>query len=234
MNAGTYRVLHIGYLILHIFKHTLIPEHYSMKTLFILSTIPIVSALIGWLTNCLAVKMIFRPRKPLRIAWFTLVGLIPKRKAALARTIGETVEKELISHHDIHRVVTSARFQEQMLDAIIARVEEFIYTTLGSAPLVAVALSGETAWRIKELVRGELRKTMPAIVENLFEKVESQLDFKEIIRVKIEAFDLSRFEAIVYTIASRELKAIERIGGILGFLVGVGQVGFLVLLNALK
>jgi len=205
-----------------------------IKTAYALLTIPLISALIGWLTNCLAVRMIFRPRRPMRIGPFTLEGLIPKRKAALARTIGETVEKELISHHDIHRVVTSERFQEQILDAIIGRIEEFIYTSLGSSPLISMMLSGTAAERIKELMRTELRKQLPGIMEELFEKVESQLDFKEIIRAKIEAFDMVKLETIVSAIASRELKAIERIGGILGFVIGAVQAALLLTMNVLK
>jgi uncharacterized membrane protein YheB (UPF0754 family) len=202
-----------------------------MPTLFACGAIPVVSALIGWLTNRLAVRMIFRPRRPVRVLWFRLVGLIPKRKAELARTIGKTVEKELISHHDIHRVVTSGRFQEEILDTIIVQVEDFIYVNLGSSPLVAMALSGEAAARIKQVVRRELRKVLPGVIEELFEKVESRLDFKEIIRDKIEAFDMSKLESIVYTIAARELKAIEMIGGVLGFIIGLGQVALLVLMQ---
>ncbi len=202
-----------------------------MSTILAYLAIVLVSALIGWFTNHLAVKMIFRPRKPVRILWFRFIGLIPKRKADLARRIGETVEKELISHHDIHTVVKSARFREEILDAIVMQIEQFIYVTLGSSHLVALALSGETAAKIKQVVRKELGRTLPGIIEDLFEKVESQLDFKEIIRAKIEAFDLSQLETIIYAIAARELKAIEMIGGLLGFMIGIGQVALLVLLN---
>ena len=193
--------------------------------------IPIVSALIGWLTNRLAVKMIFRPRKPVRLLGMEFIGLIPKRKNELARKIAETVEKELISHQDIHLVVTSERFREDILEAILSKIEEFIYVNLGSSPLVALMLSGEAAMRIKELIRNELRKNLPEVIENLFEKIESQIDFKQIIQSKIEAFDLRRFEVIIYSIAARELKAIELIGGILGLFIGIGQVAFLLIVR---
>jgi uncharacterized membrane protein YheB (UPF0754 family) len=194
--------------------------------------IPLISALIGWITNCLAVKMIFHPHRPIRFAGLTIQGLIPKRKELLARKIGETVEQELISHHDIHLVVASAGFQERILDAILERTEKFIFENLGSNPLVALVLSGDMALKIKELVRKELRASLPAVIEDLFEKMESQLDFKEIIRKKIEAFDLSKFEHIIQAIASRELKGIEIIGGVLGFIIGLGQVAFILLTNA--
>ena len=54
--------------------------------------------------------------------------------------------------------------------------------------------------------------------------IEGKLDFKEIVRKKIEEFDLSKLEQIIYKIASKELRSIEIFGGILGFCVGLVQV----------
>jgi uncharacterized membrane protein YheB (UPF0754 family) len=202
-----------------------------MNSIYTFTIIPVISALIGWFTNWLAVKMIFRPRKPIRFTFITFHGLIPKRKTELARKIGETVEKELISHQDIHAVVTSEAFREQILEALMEKIEKFITDNFGSNPFIAMILSGETASRIKDMIRSELGNSLPGVLEELFEKVESKLDFKEIIRTKIEAFDLTKFEKIVESIAAKELKAIEVLGGVLGFIIGLGQAVFITILN---
>ena len=47
--------------------------------------LPIIGFVIGYLTNYIAVKMLFRPRKSV----FGIQGVIPKRKSVLARNIGE-------------------------------------------------------------------------------------------------------------------------------------------------
>ena len=62
----------------------------------------VVGALIGWFTNYLAVKMLFRPIRPRRVPLIKieLQGLIPRRREEIAVTIGATVEKELISVKD--------------------------------------------------------------------------------------------------------------------------------------
>ena len=62
----------------------------------------------------------------------------------------------------------------------------------------------------------------------MFEKVEGKLDFKEIVRKKIEEYDFIKLEQIIYKIASRELRYIEVFGGILGFIVGLAQVGIII------
>jgi uncharacterized membrane protein YheB (UPF0754 family) len=66
--------------------------------LFILKLIagPVLGAVIGYFTNWLAVKMLFRPYYPKKIGKLTLPftpGIIPKRKQALAQAVGKVVGK---------------------------------------------------------------------------------------------------------------------------------------------
>lgn len=51
---------------------------------------PIIGSVIGYFTNFLAIKMLFRPLKPVKIGSFTLPftpGIIPKRKNQLAKAL---------------------------------------------------------------------------------------------------------------------------------------------------
>ena len=197
------------------------------STIITYSAIPIISALIGWVTNYLAVKMIFRPRKEIRILGIPIIGLIPKRRTDLARKIGETVEKELISHKDIQNIVGSAEFRTEALQTIRTKIDEFFTSTLAANPLLALVVSSDMQNRVKDRLIEELERGMPNLIEGLMQKIETRMDFKEIVREKVEGFELNRLEEIVYAIAARELKAIELFGGVLGFVVGLVQVGIL-------
>ena len=70
-----------------------------MNHLITVLILTIVGALIGWITNILAIKLLFRPLKPIKIPFtpFVILGLIPKRRAELAKVIAEVVAHELIS-----------------------------------------------------------------------------------------------------------------------------------------
>jgi uncharacterized membrane protein YheB (UPF0754 family) len=72
-------------------------------------------------------------------------------------------------------------------------------------------------------------EAQPGLIDSLFTAVEEKIDFRKIIQAKIEEFDVSRLESIIYGIASRELKAIEILGGVLGFVVGFIQLGIVFL-----
>ena len=60
-----------------------------------------IGAMIGWITNYVAIKMLFRPYKEINFGLFKIQGLIPKRKHEIAVSIADTVQKELISLKDV-------------------------------------------------------------------------------------------------------------------------------------
>jgi uncharacterized membrane protein YheB (UPF0754 family) len=192
--------------------------------IIVLLFIPVISALIGWITNFIAVRMIFRPRHEVRFLGLRIQGLIPKRKQDLAVKIAHTVEKELISHKDIKEALKSEDFHLQTSDVIREKIEDFITAKAASNPLVGMFITPEVTSRLSATFMEELQKEIPAVMDSLLEKVEAKIDFREIIQKKIEQFDPSKLESIVYAIASKELKAIEILGGVLGFIVGLVQL----------
>lgn len=82
---------------------------------------PIIGAIIGYGTNWLAIKMLFRPVNPVKIGKFTLPftpGIIPKRKESLAKAIGEMVGNHLFTREDMQKMLLS----EEIENTIISRV----------------------------------------------------------------------------------------------------------------
>ncbi len=87
---------------------------------------PLIGALIGYCTNYIAVKMLFRPTKPVMIGSFRLPftpGIIPKRKPALARAIGNMVGKSLVGEKEIREILTSSNMKEAVVTSITNAIE---------------------------------------------------------------------------------------------------------------
>lgn len=205
-------------------EHLNIPAELLKPSVY---SLPVVGALIGWLTNYIAIKMLFRPQRPIRILGLTLQGLVPKRQADLALKIADTIEKNLISHKDVQAVLDSQETREEVENLINRQVDIFLQEKLASIPMISMFLGGGLLLQVKQMLTEQFSSAIPGFMDGLMTKVESKLDFREIVRQKVEAFDLSTLEAIIYNISSRELKTIEYLGGLLGFLVGLAQMIFL-------
>lgn len=90
---------------------------------------PIIGAMIGYGTNWLAIKMLFRPLKPVKIGKFTLPftpGIIPKRKEILAKAIGEMVGNHLFTSQDLQEMLLSDEVENKVFSSIIDQMQSEI------------------------------------------------------------------------------------------------------------
>lgn len=95
-----------------------------MEILKILSG-PVIGAVIGYFTNYVAVKMLFRPLYPVKIGKFTVPltpGVIPKRKKEMAQALGAMVSNSLITKEDLEKALLSEGMKQSVTDGIVGYV----------------------------------------------------------------------------------------------------------------
>lgn len=185
---------------------------------------PVLCAFIGWFTNYLAIKMLFHPRRPKRILGWTLQGLFPKRQAELAELLGDIVEKELVNHEDIQRVIQDPAFQRRIRILVDTYVSSFLRKKLSRVhPLLASLLQGRVLDKIRDLVVDEVERFIPDMLEKAAQELESRFEFSTIVREKIAGFSIEKLEKVLFDLMKREFRFIEMVGGVLGLAVGTVQ-----------
>ncbi len=91
-----------------------------------LITTPLIGAVIGYATNWVAVKMLFRPQKEVRLFGRRLPftpGVIPKGKERLARAVGRAVEEKLLAREVLQEVLLSEEKKEVVRKAAADMLE---------------------------------------------------------------------------------------------------------------
>ncbi len=197
------------------------------ENLFTVITVPLIAALIGWITNYIAVKMIFRPRKRISFFGIKIQGLIPKRQRELADKIGETVARDLVLHEDINKVVQGPEVIEKIHTLLTTQIDTFLGDFASKNPMVGMMLKGPMAEQIRNALLTQVTTAIPQFLDSVMNRVEQKLDFKQVVKERIEGFDLSKLEGLIYAISSKELKTIELLGGVLGLIVGFLQVAIM-------
>lgn len=193
---------------------------------------PLVGALIGWATNWLAVKMLFRPRKPRGIGPLRFQGVVPRRHKDLADNIAETVQEELISAEDIAQLVQKLATSDAIRSRLKSRIDQLIEEQLQSfGPMVAAFLPADLVDKIRTRIEKEVFSFVEELGDDLQDTLGQQLDLKQKVRDRILAFELDQMERLVLRVAKKELRHIELLGGVLGFIVGLVEAGLLQLWN---
>ena len=78
---------------------------------------PLVGGIIGYITNSLAIQMLFRPHRAVYLGKWKLPftpGLIPKEKGRIAESIGSVVSGELLNNEVFMQTLTSPRILERL------------------------------------------------------------------------------------------------------------------------
>ena len=88
--------------------------------------LPFIAALIGWLTNYIAIKMLFNPRNPVKVGPFILQGIFPKRQKVFVEKIGSLVADKLFSLEDIKNNINTADINRKVYKVVNEHLDEFL------------------------------------------------------------------------------------------------------------
>ena len=184
----------------------------------------IISAAIGWITNWVAIKMLFRPHNEINLGLFKIQGLIPKRRAEIGIGIADVIQNELISIKDVIANIDSEEFSKRLNDLIDDVLEKNLKTKVKEKfPVMQMFFSDKMAKDVSNTIKGIVMENQEKIFEIFSNYAEENINFSTIITDKISNFSLDKLEEIINGLAKKELKYIEVIGAILGAFIGLVQ-----------
>ena len=184
----------------------------------------LISGAIGWITNWVAIKMLFRPHREINFGLFKIQGLIPKRKAEIGTGIASIIQNELISVKDVISNIDREEFSKRLNSLIDDVLDKNLKKKVKEKfPFLQVFFTDKVAKDIGNAIKSIIMENQEKIFEIFSNYAEENIDFEIIISDKISNFSLDKLEEIITLLANKELKHIEVIGAILGMLIGAVQ-----------
>lgn len=169
--------------------------------------------------------MLFRPQKKIKILFFTIQGVFPKRQEQVAEKLGKMISEELLSSKDIKDRLNDPKHVEVIRRSIESRIDDYLENTMPvHFPVMTMLLGKKTRYRIKDDLMKEVDILAPIAIARYIDNMENSFDVKEIIRQKVAVLSPIKLEGLIMGVLKKEFFFIEVIGGVIGFIIGVLQL----------
>ena len=167
---------------------------------------PLVGSFLGFITNFIAIKLLFRPKKKM----LGIQGLLPKRQGEIAERAGRIVNDYLVNSEEIRK-----QLDKKKLAAAIDRYLENNKIVVLDIPIL----------------KGTLKKAALSMLidrDGYFKRkvIESFIDrgmVLNIVQQKIKDYDIGSLEKLIKTASGPEINFIIFSGACLGFVIGLTQ-----------
>ena len=201
-----------------------------LSWLALIALVPLACGVIGYLTNVVAIRMIFRPYERRRVAGVPFQGVLPKHLEHFARQLAGILTSDFISVPDLVGQIQVEQLAEAIrpeVDRLFSALVEEILPTLG--PGQRAMLSEEVLALVRGQAHEELSRWLSEHQEQICAEADQRLDLAALLTQRIVAYGPAALEANLRRIAGRELRFIELYGGIFGLLIGAGQATLMAL-----
>ncbi|WP_235926124.1 DUF445 domain-containing protein [Actinokineospora pegani] len=187
---------------------------------------PVFGGLTGWLTDWLALKMIFFPRREKRflgvVRW---QGMFQRRKEQVAEDYADLVAREILTVGNVLEAVLTGPKSDRLFDMVQYEVRRSIDAQAGAVKPLVVAAVGPR--RYQEMKKAAARKAMasfPETVREIEDYATEALGIRDTVVRQIQALDAVQYEGLLRPAFRQDEWKLIAVGAVIGCLVGELQV----------
>ncbi|MFT6147912.1 MAG: uncharacterized membrane protein YheB (UPF0754 family) [Saprospiraceae bacterium] len=190
--------------------------------------LPIGGLLVGYLTNWLALKLIFKPQQPIKIGFWTIQGLFLKRQKAVSETYANIVATKILTTKKIFFSILNGKEKETLDKIIENNVSEAVDNSVKSFRSIIQLLMGRKAFEsLKQTIYKAFKAILPEIVAATFDYADEVLDMEKTLNDKMSGLSSAEFEGFLHPVFQEDELKLILVGAVLGMFAGFLQMLFL-------
>ena len=186
-------------------------------------------AFIGWFTNLVAIKMMFRPYERIQIigpiGW---QGILAREAERFARDIADIVVEEFLTPRDLVRQIDPAVIRETLNPLLLEAIDTGLAKFVDELPAVVRQgglVSASVISVIRKQILDEIDRLAPEIRDLVIERINPLIDLRSEIIKNLTGGNLERLENLIMTVSAKEFRWITYQGAIFGALIACIQIG---------
>lgn len=187
--------------------------------------LPMFGFLVGWATNWLALKVIFRPLNPHKFGPITIHGIFLKRQKEVSETFARVNCVEILHTKAIWETILTGPLSQNFFAML--RAHSIVFTEKlvgGMKPLAVTAMGSQQFSEMKEEIAKKIANNLPAIMPHSYQYTTDALDMENTIREKMQALTYPEFEGVLHPAFEEDEILLIFVGGVLGLCAGAIQV----------
>ena len=191
--------------------------------------LPVGGLVVGYLTNFLALKLIFRPVHPVKIGPITIQGLFMKRQNEVAEEYAKILATDLLTAEHIFQFVLENNGIEPIAELCRKHVSTMVDTATGVTrkTLLQLTVGSQKYERIKHLTAEMLIEVLPESITDLFDYADRSLQIEQTIALKLKSLSKLDFEDVLHPIFQEDEVVLIIVGAVLGAVAGCIQMAFI-------
>eukprot|EP00823_Brevimastigomonas_motovehiculus_P006460 TRINITY_DN5345_c0_g1_i1.p1 TRINITY_DN5345_c0_g1~~TRINITY_DN5345_c0_g1_i1.p1 ORF type:complete len:541 (-),score=132.04 TRINITY_DN5345_c0_g1_i1:46-1668(-) len=187
--------------------------------------LPVSGFVIGYLTNWLALKMIFRPTKPVRLCGMEWQGLFLKRQVEVSVQYAQMIPANILNGKRLMEALLGGPSSDKLFMIIAKHVQAGVDAYVGvPKSLIDMTIGSDEYIKTKADVVDRILLQMPAYAQRLEAYTDQAMDLENLLFDKLSALDPDRYEGLLHPVFEQDEWKLVLLGGILGLLVGILQV----------
>jgi uncharacterized membrane protein YheB (UPF0754 family) len=157
--------------------------------------LPVAGFLVGWVTNWLALKVIFRPLTPHKFGCITIHGLFLKRQMEVSETFARVNCVEILHTKAIWERILTGPLSKNFFAML--RAHSILFTEKlvgGMKPFAVSAMGSQKFSEMKEEIAKQIADNLPSIMPHSYQYTTDALDMENTIREKMQQLSYAEFE----------------------------------------
>jgi len=185
--------------------------------------LPLAGFVVGYLTNYVALKIIFHPVRPRDFGCLTIQGLFLKRQQEVADIYADMVSENVLSAEHLLSSMVKGAYSNRLFEVMDKHIHAGIDALVGSQWLAEHIVGSKEYEEIKLRVSEYLKDDMEQFFPHLTPYLDEALDIRETLATSMRKLSPEAFEGLLHPVFEEDEFKLILVGGVLGVLVGLVQ-----------
>lgn len=190
--------------------------------------LPVAGFVVGYLTNFVALKIIFQPIHPKKLCCCTVQGLFLKRQKEVAVVYADLISQKVLTADNLLVAMIRGPCSDKLFEVLDRHIQRGVDTVVSNStgvmrPLAMLVVGSEEYRRMKvrvsDILRGDVERFMP----HLSGYVDEALNIRQTLEESMCQLSSEDFEGLLHPVFQEDEIKLIMVGGFLGVLVGLAQ-----------